>query len=537
LKVTRGGIGQRERAQREIGVARELAFGIGAARTVPDALQFALWKICEITGWEVGEAWVRDGEDFRCSSVSPASQRTERSTRRAEVTPLGAELPDHVWSAKQPLWIEEVVSDRPSLLQGAGLCTCLVVPVPGDEDPVAVLLFFKPERERDRWLVDMASAAATQLASVVVQEQVQTALQRTQEQLRAVADTAVDAIVSADAEGHIVYVNGAAEWSFGYDASELIGRPLTILMSDRFREPHKQGFERFLATGETAVIGRRVEVAGKRKDGHEFPVELAISSWTEGGEIFFTGILRDITERREAEEALRQSDQLKTAVLRSVSHDMRSPLTAIMAAGESSASANLDPTARRELSSVIVTEASRLSRLVEKLLDLSRLQAGVAAPHRIPCSIEEVILGALDQLPGSSRKFEIDLETDLPAVLADVAQLERILANLLENAGRHADGRAVRITGQAAAKAMIVKVADNGPGVPEADRENVFEPFYRGDGAEAHGGSGLGLAIVKGFVEGNGGRVWVEETPGGGATFVLELQLEGPGAAIEQRPR
>jgi signal transduction histidine kinase len=84
---------------------------------------------------------------------------------------------------------------------------------------------------------------------------------------------------------------------------------------------------------------------------------------------------------------------------------------------------------------------------------------------------------------------------------------------------------------------MVVKVADNGPGVPETDREHVFEPFYRGDGAEAHGGSGLGLAIVKGFVEGNGGRVWVEETPGGGATFVLELQLERAGAAIEERLR
>jgi two-component system sensor histidine kinase KdpD len=171
---------------------------------------------------------------------------------------------------------------------------------------------------------------------------------------------------------------------------------------------------------------------------------------------------------------------------------------------------------------------------VEKLLDLSRLQAGAAAPHRVPCSIEEVILAALDQLPGSSSEFEVYLEADLPTVLADVGQLERILANLLENARRHADGNPVRISGQVRAQAMVVKVADHGPGVPEAHREDVFEPFYRGDGAELHGGSGLGLAIVKGFVEGNGGRVWVEETPGGGATFVLELQLERPRAPVEE---
>lgn len=357
-------------------------------------------------------------------------------------------------------------------------------------------------------------------------ERAEDARRRSEEQLRAIADTAVDAIISADAKGKITYVNKSAERIFGYEPMELLGRPLTLLMPHHLHAAHRRGFERFLTTRIPRVIGGTVELSGRRKDGEEFPVELALSSWSAGGETFFTGILRDITERHEAEEALRQSDELKTALLRSVSHDLRSPLTAIVAAGESIAAASLDLEARRELASVIVKEGVRLSGLVDKLLDLSRLQGGVAVPHFDSCSIEEIVQAAIEQAPESDDWVEVDLGPALPGVHADAAQLERAFANLLENARRFSGGEPVRITAEVHAGSVVTRVSDSGPGIAEADRELIFEPFFRAEEDRgSHQGSGLGLAIVKGFVEANGGRIWVDPSAEQGATFVVELPL------------
>jgi two-component system sensor histidine kinase KdpD len=269
-----------------------------------------------------------------------------------------------------------------------------------------------------------------------------------------------------------------------------------------------------------------VELAGRKKNGEEFPAEIALATWSDGSDVFFTGVLRDITERRRAEEAMKQSDSLKTALLRSVSHDLRSPLTAIVAAGESSGSPSLGIEGRRELASVIVSEASRLSKLVDKLLDLSRLQGGAASPRRVQCSIEEIIDTALEQLPSADDQFEVAIGSELPCVLADATQLERALVNLFENASRFSGEQSVEVSATTFDGDVMVRVSDRGPGIPEEERERVFEPFFRGsEGHASHAGSGLGLAIVKGFIEANGGRVWAE-CPGEGATFVVRLPAQ-----------
>jgi PAS domain S-box-containing protein len=140
-------------------------------------------------------------------------------------------------------------------------------------------------------------------------KQAEEALRDSEERFRAVAETATDAIVSADKHGHITYFNPGAERIFGYAARDLVGKPLTLLMPERFHAAHRQGLARFLTTGEARVIGRTVELVGRRKDGTEFPLELSLSSWKKGEEVFFTGILRDITERKRAEELLRASEE------------------------------------------------------------------------------------------------------------------------------------------------------------------------------------------------------------------------------------
>jgi two-component system sensor histidine kinase KdpD len=232
--------------------------------------------------------------------------------------------------------------------------------------------------------------------------------------------------------------------------------------------------------------------------------------------------------------ALRRTDVLKTALLRSVSHDLRSPLTAIMNAAGPLQSDSLAPAERAELAGVITQEAQRLSHLIDNLLDLSRLEAGAAEPQRDWCDVREVIHSAVEELQLPGDAFRLQLE-ELPLIQADASQLQRTFVNLLGNSYRHSGGEPVQVRAAALHNRIMVRVIDRGPGIPPAQQERVFEPFYRiGTDRTGHRGSGLGLAIVRGFVEANGGRVWVESLPQQGTAFVLELPL--PEASGEQEP-
>ncbi|MGO9489369.1 MAG: DUF4118 domain-containing protein [Solirubrobacteraceae bacterium] len=258
--------------------------------------------------------------------------------------------------------------------------------------------------------------------------------------------------------------------------------------------------------------------------------------------------------------ALRRADSIKTALLRAVSHDLRSPLTAISAAAEAIASPVISDEERVEMAVVIQEEARRLSRLVDNLLDLSRLEAGVAEPRREWVSIDELIRASVAELGAGPEAFSLSIDSDLPLVRIDAVQMERAFVNVLENARRHSGGYPVSVRARAvrslagarrrepaAAEAgrsdgakvtgdrLVVRIVDRGPGIPPAQLERVFEPFYRAGtpGAE-HRGSGLGLAIARGFTEANQGTLHVESLPGQGATFVFELPLQESGRDAEE---
>jgi two-component system sensor histidine kinase KdpD len=223
-------------------------------------------------------------------------------------------------------------------------------------------------------------------------------------------------------------------------------------------------------------------------------------------------------------EALRRSDEMKTALLRSISHDLRTPLTSIIAGGSALSSATLTEGERAELSEAIVGEGKRLSRLVENLLDMSRLEAGKAEPHREPVDLSEVLDAAREGV-GDSGSIRLAIDPDLPMIDADAAQLERAFANLLENAIRYSNGRPVSVRSRLVGGNIVARVVDQGPGIPESERQRIFEPFQRGDATNA--GSGLGLAIAKGFVEANGGEIAIESMPGQGTSFVVTLPQGG----------
>jgi two-component system sensor histidine kinase KdpD len=227
-------------------------------------------------------------------------------------------------------------------------------------------------------------------------------------------------------------------------------------------------------------------------------------------------------------DALRRSDEIKTAVLRSVSHDLRTPVTAMLTGVRALRSSSLTAQERSEVEDDIADSATRLSRLIDKLLDLSRLQAGTAAPHREWSSLDEALREAAEHAGSDPSIFSFSIDPDLPLVRADAAQLERAFANLMENAARYSQGKPVSVRARAMGPRILIRIVDRGPGIPLAEQERIFTPFYRGDAGarEVPGGSGLGLAIARGFIEANGGTLSVESLPGQGTTFVIGLPNE-----------
>jgi two-component system sensor histidine kinase KdpD len=229
-----------------------------------------------------------------------------------------------------------------------------------------------------------------------------------------------------------------------------------------------------------------------------------------------------------AAERLRLSDSVKTTILRAVSHDLRSPLTAIRVAAESLASPalRLSQEDRKRQLDTVREESGRLDRLVANLLDLSRLQTGVVTPRRELVAVDELIGQALAQLGRSEQSVRVELPADIPLVDVDSVQVERALVNLIENALRFSpleDGVVLRVT--TSPSEAIVSVDDSGPGIASHDLERIFEPFERASEGNERRGTGLGLAIARGFAEANGGRVWAESGSSRGSSFMLAFPL------------
>jgi two-component system sensor histidine kinase KdpD len=229
-------------------------------------------------------------------------------------------------------------------------------------------------------------------------------------------------------------------------------------------------------------------------------------------------------------DRLRRSDEIKTTLLRSVSHDLRSPLTAIRAASEALASPKLSEPERAALADSVRIETRRLDRLVGNLLDLSRLEVGAAVPHRELWTADSLVGRALDWIGVEAERVAVVLPESLPPVFVDAAQIDRALVNLLENAlAVTPDAWPVQLVASEERDEVVLRIIDRGPGVPNDQRERIFHPFERGEG----GGSGLGLAIARGFAEANESRLWVEPARPRGSAFVLAIPASTPIGAGE----
>jgi two-component system sensor histidine kinase KdpD len=242
---------------------------------------------------------------------------------------------------------------------------------------------------------------------------------------------------------------------------------------------------------------------------------------------------RKLGQQAAEAEATARADAAKTAVLHAVSHDLRSPLTAIVTAGSALRSSELSSSDREELLSVLESESLRLSRLVDDLLDLSRIEAGAVDPRPDWCDLGDVVANAAEQVRAShgDPPIAIRLPDDPLLVRADNVQMERVFFNLIENAVKFSPpGAPVAVTAAVAPGGITVRVKDRGRGIAPSKRQHVFEPFFRGRGQDS--GSGLGLAICRGFVEANGARIALQTRRGEGAAFAVTFPLAERSAAL-----
>ncbi len=372
-------------------------------------------------------------------------------------------------------------------------------------------------------------------------QQAEASLRTNEARFRSVAETANDAIITADRHGNIVYFNRAAEGIFGYTLNEAADQPLTVLMPERFRLAHKEGLQRFIGTGEAQVIGKTVELAGRRKDGVEFPMELSLATWKIGDETYFTGLVRDITRRRQAEGHIRQlNEDMRVRAVEleavnkeleafsySVSHDLRAPLRAIDGFSQvllEDYAAVLDAEGRGYLERVRAA-AQRMGLLIDDLIKLSRVTRAELLMQEVDLS--EIATGIADELRAREpqRQVELSIEAGLRA-RGDARLLRIALENLFSNAWKFTQGRdpAHIVFGHTQHNGLPAYfVQDDGVGFDAAYADKLFGVFQRLHDAREFPGTGIGLATVQRVIHKHGGWVWAQSAPGKGATFYFML--------------
>jgi len=355
-----------------------------------------------------------------------------------------------------------------------------------------------------------------------------------QAQLAAIVVSSDDAIISADGSGIIMSWNKGAQRLFGYEEAEVLAKPLPLLMPERYRDAHHKGMERMLSTGESRVIGKSVELHGLRKDGSEFPLELSLSTWSMGQRTFFSGIIRDITERKRAEEEVRHLNaQLITvnkeleAFSYSVSHDLRAPLrhingfTELLKAHEGS---RLDATGQRYMNT-IVNSAKRMGTLIDDLLVFSLM--GKSRMRTGTVNLDTLVRDVMNDLHTEVNGREVSWHVDnLPEVYGDATMLRQVWVNLMGNAVKYTRTRArteIEIGSRQEGEEHVFFVRDNGVGFDPQYGDKLFGVFQRLHHSDEFEGTGVGLANVRRIVQRHGGRTWAEGRVDSGAVFYFSL--------------
>lgn len=346
-----------------------------------------------------------------------------------------------------------------------------------------------------------------------------------EQQLRAVVESVVDGIITIDEHGTIQSANAAAMGMFGYALDELVGRNVKLLMPEPYHSAHDGYLKNFLTTRQRKVIGIGREVVGQRKNGETFPLDLAVSELVLNGRRIFTGLTRDITERKRLE-------RMKSEFISTVSHELRTPLTAIRGALNlvlKKDAAALTEKARHMIE-MAERNSERLTFLINDILDLEKIEGGKLSFDFGATDLAALTARAMEDNEGYARKHGVTLillAVDQPALVkADPHRLLQVFANFISNAVKFSPPEGVvEVSLESQPGRFKVTVRDHGPGIPAHFRDRIFQRFAQADSSDSRekGGTGLGLSISKAIVERHFGRIGFGDAPGGGTLFHFDL--------------
>lgn len=365
-------------------------------------------------------------------------------------------------------------------------------------------------------------------------------LRESEERYRALVDTATDAIITVDMKGRIIFGNVAASALFGYSAEEMLGRSLAMLMPEKYRREHDLGLARVVSGGEFHVIGKTIEVLGLRKDESEFPMELSLARWQTGNDLFFTGIIRNITERKQIEEKLIEAQKMDSIgnLAGGIAHDFNNMLAVMMGYSGMLLMDETNPKRKEYLESVI-NSGERASKLIRQLLAFGRKGKNLNQAININTLVEEVY-AIIERTISKEILIEKWLSEDIHAIDGDPTQIMQIILNLCVNAKdaiTEDKGMIIVQTKNVIVNDIIAKrypdifpgeyvmfsISDNGCGISEEVRKRIFEPFFTTKKEGAVKGAGLGLAVVYGIIRSHKGFIDLKTELGKGTTFYVYL--------------
>lgn len=345
---------------------------------------------------------------------------------------------------------------------------------------------------------------------------------------KSVVESSIDAIIGADEKGSIVFWNKAAEKMFGYASREAIGKPLTILMPESYRERHSNGIKRFLETGQSVIIGKVYEVEALRKDGKVFPVQLSVSA-TKDNAWIFAGIVRDITEQKTAEEIIKKhtkevedANRLKDLFIDIMRHDLLNPVGIMKSFAELLAE-EVDEEQREKVIR-IKNNADAVIEMIEIASSYAKLESMEKLEMK-KLDLSEIFKRVIDNFRPllDAKKMQIEyLAKDACFAVANQT-MENVFSNILSNAIKYSpEGKKIEVNIVDENRHCKIYVKDWGHGIADKDKTELFTRFKRVD-KKGVKGTGLGLAIVKRIVELHNGKVWIEDNPEGGSIFYVEI--------------
>ncbi|HUF49750.1 MAG TPA: ATP-binding protein [Longimicrobiales bacterium] len=534
------------------------------------AVRAVLATLCHTLGWKLALCWRERGGELRCDDAWPRDDSdlvAFEEASFARVFARGEGLPGAVWETGRTMFVANFADrrfPRAAEAKKVGLRGAAAFPVLASGVFVGVIEVYTEEQlGHDAALEAAMSDVGSQLGQFLRRSWAEQELRAREAEYRALVDTAGDAIVTMHANGTILSFNQAAEHMFGWSAAEMIGRPLTDLMPARYRDAHRAGFARYVATGRRNIAWTGIQLPGLHRSGHEIALEISFGEYRTDDVRVFTGVMRDTSERTRQQKALEDAsaeleqtiDELrvrsaqaeaasraKSEFLAAMSHELRTPLQAIIGFSglllEGITGAVND--AQKDQLERVLSSATHLLGLIDQLLDISRAEAGTlrieAQPIDICAEVREIV--AIFEPLAEARGLTVTLascpDDDLRGVMLDPARFRQILLNLLSNAVKFTDAGAIDVTLEPVdASRLRVAVRDSGVGMTAEQLENVFRPFYQAvsDIGRRTAGMGLGLAISHRLAEAMSGSLTAESEAGRGSTFTLELPLRAEARA------